>query len=142
MPHVLKATSQTLLSQRKELQGQSVRPSCGVEGGACCLPPSGPPKHPSRPVRVFVWPFPGGIHNWGPDPCHTPSGFLLGDTLSHTGVKSEGLTSERLRRAFRNVFLASLFSPLRLREFGPQTFQSFSRCHKPQLCSILKDRSD
>lgn len=61
------------------------------------------------------------------------------DTLSHTGVKSNSLTHAGLRGASGNAFLTSLFSPLGPREFDPQTFQSFSRCHKPQLYPILKD---
>ena len=110
MPHVLKAQTLPSLRGKSFKVSQQSLPVKEV----CCLPPSGPPKLSSRPAREFVWPIPGGRHNPGPDSF---LGFLLGDTLSHTPVKRKTLTQAALRGAAGNVFLTSLFSPLRPREF-------------------------
>lgn len=109
VPRVLKTQTLPSLRGKSFKGGQQSLPVAE----ACCLPPSGPPKNSSSPVRDFVWPIPGGTHNGGPGSCHS---FLLGDTLSHTGVKNKSLAQAGWRGAAGNVFLTRLFSPLRPRE--------------------------
>lgn len=86
------STSQTHSHSVASLRAFASR--LGSPGRAVCVAESG---------EEFV------TGDWG----HMPSGFLLSDTLSHTGVKSWGLIMRPSRRAARNVFsLQVRFYPL------------------------------
>lgn len=86
MPHILNTASQTHVSHRKELKGLSVRPP-PAEGRSQPSLPRGLPSASAAPSTAVCVAEPREefvAGDWG----HLPSGFLLTDTLSHTGVKS------------------------------------------------------